>query len=303
MDRNLIIGQLLGLLTAVCWAQNSLVYRHLGEKVGSDAVAHIRMWIALPAVAVLAFFIEGSLFPTNLSTQTYLVLFASGAIGYFITDMMLFQAYVWLGARESMVIMTLSPVTTAIFSYFLFAERLKPMQILGIMLTIVGVIAMVVGGMRVKGEESEEKKKAKGVLFAILASILQSVSFLLAKYALEATGPVSTNLLRNVGGLLAFIIYSFIIKRNARSHFAAFKNPKLLGLLFLAAMVGPVLGMSSQMKAFTLAPVGIVTTITQTTPILLLPIDKFVLKKKITVSSLLGTFISIVGVGVLFLAA
>lgn len=202
-----------------------------------------------------------------------------------------------------MVIMTLSPVTTAIFSYFLFAERLKPMQILGIMLTIVGVIAMVVGGMRVKGEESEEKKKAKGVLFAILASILQSVSFLLAKYALEATGPVSTNLLRNVGGLLAFIIYSFIIKRNARSHFAAFKNPKLLGLLFLAAMVGPVLGMSSQMKAFTLAPVGIVTTITQTTPILLLPIDKFVLKKKITVSSLLGTFISIVGVGVLFLAA
>ena len=303
MDRNLIIGQLLGLVTALCWAQNSLTYRHLGSKVGSDAVAHIRMWIALPAVILLAFVTEGSFFPTNLSVQTYLVLFASGAIGYFFTDMMLFHAFVWLGARESMVIMTLSPVATAIFSYFLFAERLKAMQIMGILLTIIGVITMVGGGLRVKGEASEEKQKAKGMLLAILASILQSISFLLAKYALEATGPVSTNLLRNVGGFLAFIIYSFIIKRNARSHFAAFRDPKLLSLLFLTAMVGPVLGMSSQMKAFTLAPVGIVTTITQTTPILLLPIDRFVLKKTISASSLLGTFISIVGVGILFLAA
>lgn len=303
MDRNLIIGQLLGLLTAVCWAQNSLVYRFLGTKVGSDAVAHVRMWIALPAIILLAYFIEGSFFPTSLSAQTYLVLFASGVIGYFITDLMLFQAYVWLGARESMVIMTLSPVATAIFSYFLFAERLKPMQMLGILLTILGVITMVVGGKKIKGGENEERQKTKGMTFAILASIMQSVSFLLAKFALESTGPVSTNLLRNVGGLMAFILYSFVIKRNAKAHFKAFKNPKWLALLFLAAMLGPVIGMSSQMKAFTLAPVGIVTTITQTTPILLLPVDKFILKKKITASSLLGTFVSIIGVGILFLAA
>lgn len=303
MDRNLIIGQLLGLLTAVCLAQNSLVYRHLGNKVGSDAVAHVRMWIALPAIILLAYFTEGSFFPTSLSAQTYLVLFASGVIGYFITDMMLFHAFVWLGSRESMVIMTLSPVATAIFSYFLFAERLKPLQVLGILLTILGVIYMVVGGMRIKGGEAEEKQKAKGMLFAILASILQSISLLLAKYSLDSTGPVTTNLLRNVGGLMAFIIYSFIIRKNARSQFAAFKNPKLLLLLFSAAMAGPVLGMSSQLKAFTLAPVGIVTTITQTAPILLLPIDKFVLKKKIAISSLVGTIVSIIGVGVLFLAA
>ena len=304
MDRNLIIGQLLGLLTAVCWAQNSLVYRYLGTKAGSDAVAHVRMWIALPAIILLAYFTEGTFFPTHLSSQTFLILFASGAIGYFITDMMLFNAYVWLGARETMVIMTLSPVATAIFSYFLFAERLRPIQVLGILLTILGVITMVIGGRRIKGVESEEdKQKSKGILFAILASILQSISLLLAKYALDSTGPVSTNLLRNVGGLMAFILYSFIIKRNARSHFAAFKNPKWLALIFMAAMIGPVLGMSSQMLAFTLAPVGIVTTITQTTPILLLPIDKFILKKKITASSLLGTFVSILGVGILFLAA
>jgi drug/metabolite transporter (DMT)-like permease len=61
--------------------------------------------------------------------------------------------------------------------------------------------------------------------------------------------------------------------------------------------------MSSQMRAFTLAPVGIVTTITQITPILLLPFDRFILHKRLTASSLAGTFLSIAGVAVLFLAA
>jgi drug/metabolite transporter (DMT)-like permease len=57
------------------------------------------------------------------------------------------------------------------------------------------------------------------------------------------------------------------------------------------------------MKAFTLAPVGIVTTITQITPILLLPFDRFILHKKLSLPSLGGTFLSIAGVAVLFLAA
>jgi drug/metabolite transporter (DMT)-like permease len=61
--------------------------------------------------------------------------------------------------------------------------------------------------------------------------------------------------------------------------------------------------MTSQMKAFTLAPVGIVTTITQISPILLLPFDRFILHKDVTPASLGGTLLSIAGVAVLFLAA
>ncbi|AEV28741.1 putative permease, DMT superfamily [Sphaerochaeta pleomorpha str. Grapes] len=305
MYSNLIIGQFLALLTAGCWAQNSVTYRYLGEKVGSDAVAHIRMWIALPAIFLLAYMTEGTFFPLGLSMQTYIVLLLSGAIGYFITDMLVFYAFVWLGARESMIILTLSPVATAIFSYFLFGETLLPVQIFGILLTISGVILMVVLEMRHQKVcfEENSKAKAKGFAFAILGSVLQSIALILAKYALDSTGPVSTNLVRNVGGILTFIIYSFLIKKNAKQQFKAFTNPKLFSLLFIAALIGPVLGMSLQMKAFTLAPVGIVTTISQISPIILLPIDKFIFHKKLTLASIIGTFVSIGGVALLFLAA
>ncbi|WP_320127550.1 DMT family transporter [uncultured Sphaerochaeta sp.] len=303
MDSNLVFGQLLALLTAGCWAQNSVAYRYLGERVGSDAVAHIRMWIALPAIMLLTYLTEGSCFPMGLSGQTYLFLFLSGVIGYFLTDLLLFQAYVWLGARESLIIMMLSPVATAVLSYFLFDETLIAMQIMGILLTISGVIFMVISEMRHRLKDLSGKNRAKGLAMAIVASILQAISLILAKYALETTGPVSTNLLRNMGGLFAFFLYDFLIKRNAKSQFKAFRDPKRFGLLFLAAIVGPVLGMTLQMKAFTLAPVGIVTTLVQISPILLLPVDKFIFHKKLTTSSIIGTFVSIGGIAILFLAA
>ncbi|MDC7230128.1 MAG: DMT family transporter [Sphaerochaetaceae bacterium] len=303
MDSNLLLGQLLALVTAACWAQNSIIYRHLGKQVGSDAVAHIRMWLALPAIILLTYLMEGMWFPLHLSPQTYFFILASGAIGYFVTDKLLFQAYILLGSRESMVIMTLSPVVTAIFGFFLFAERLNGIQVLGILTTILGVLLMVLLDRKPVLAQQEQKDRSTGLLFAILASVLQSVSFLMAKFAMDETGPVATNLLRNIGGLSIFIIYNFFFKKNGKKHLALLKKPRLFLILLFAALAGPVLGMTTQMKAFTLAPVGIVTTITQITPILLLPFDRFILHKKLSLPSLGGTFLSIAGVAVLFLAA
>ena len=303
MISNLIVGQLLALLTAACWAQNSIIYRHLGQKVGSDAVAHIRMWLALPAILLITYLFEGSWFPTSLSPSTYLYMFASGAIGYFITDMLLFKAFVLLGSRESMVIMTLSPVATALLDFFFFSQNLLALQMVGMAVTIGGVLVMVLLDKQPTLAMDKQRERKLGLIFAILASILQSVSFLLAKLALDQAGPINTNLLRNLGGLGAFIIYNFFYMKNVKQQVQSFRNPKFFILLLFAAIAGPVLGMTSQMKAFTLAPIGIVTTITQITPVLLLPFDRFILKKKLTMFSLGGTLLSIAGVALLFLAA
>lgn len=303
MEQTLVLGQLLALLTAFCWTQNSIIYRHLGSKIGSDTVAHIRMWIALPMILLMTYFTEGIWFPTPLSPRTYLLTMASGALGYFITDLMLFKAYVLIGNREAMVIMTLSPVATAIFGFGIFGEYLNVIQVLGIAVTLGGVAIAVLMGRQSSNEEGKDKK-AQGYVLAILASVMQAVSYVFVKFTLEETGPVSTNLLRNLGGLACFFLHNGLVKRNVRQQVAAVcADRKFVILLFCAAFAGPVLGMSCQMTAFTLAPSGIVTTITQATPIILIPYDYFVLKKKLGASSLLGTVVSIVGVALLFLSA
>ncbi len=303
MEENLLLGQLLALVTAFCFAQNSVIYRHLGRKFGSQGVAHIRMWLALPPVFLLTRLVEGVWFPTGWAASTYLILLASGVIGYFLTDLLMFNAYVLLGSRESMVIMTLSPVVTAALSFIFFHEQLNLIQLSGVAVTIGGVAMMTLLDNKTTSISSERTNRRVGILSATLASIFQSISFLLAKAALVEGGPVSTNLMRNLGGLGAFIIFYGLIKRNAVTHFKSLGDRRALFLLLLASLAGPVLGMSSQMKAFTLAPVAVVTTITQVSPILLLLYDYVVLKRKISPASLCGTVLSIGGIAILFLAA
>jgi drug/metabolite transporter (DMT)-like permease len=305
MDTTLILGQALALVTAVCIAQNSVIYRYLGQRVGSESSAHIRMWLALPLILILTRLIEGIWFPTDWAASSYLALFASGVLGYFVTDLLMFRAFVLLGSRESMVIMTLSPVVTALLSFLLFSERLNALQIIGMTVTIAGVAMMILLDKRGGGPNSTEKQegKAVGVVLAILAAIFQSISLILAKMALHDGGPASTNLLRNIGGLTAFILYYGIFKRRFTVHVKSFANRRYFFALVLATLAGPVLGMSSQMKALTLAPVGLVTTITQTSPILLLPYERIVLKRASSKASLTGTILSILGIALLFLSA
>lgn len=296
----MIWGQFLALVTASCWACNSVAYRYLGQRMDSSFLAHVRMWMAVPIIIVISLVANGH-FPQNVSTQTVIFLLLSGFFGYFVTDMLMFRSYVYLGSRESLVILNLAPVSSAIFSWFLFSEKLNPIQILAIFMTISGIVIMVLDESRRSGEKKDKDKVKIGIVLATLGAIFQSVSYILAKYALNDIDALSSNMLRNVGGLAAFIIYGLFFQRTFFSDLKVFKDKKLIYLLLLSVCIGPVAGMSCQMQAMNLAPVGIVTAISQVSPVLLLPIDKFVLKKKLSKASIAGTIISIAGVALLFL--
>lgn len=296
----MIWGQILALITASCWACNSVAYRYLGQKMDSSFLAHVRMWMAVPIILSISL-IANNGFPQNVSTQTIIFLLLSGFFGYFVTDMLMFKAYVYLGSRESLVILNLAPVSSAVISWFLFSEKLSIVQMLAIAMTISGIMIMVLDESRRSGEKKDREKVKLGIVLAVFGALFQSVSYILAKYALNDIDALSSNMLRNVGGLAAFIVYGFFFQKTFFSDMKVFKDKKLLIILLISVIIGPVAGMSCQMQAMNLAPVGIVTAISQVSPVLLLPIDKFVLKKKLSGASITGTMISIMGVALLFL--
>ena len=296
----MFLGQALALITAACWACNSVAYRYLGQKMDSSFLAHVRMWMAVPIILSISLAANGG-FPSGVSTRTIIFLLLSGFFGYFVTDMLMFKAYIYLGARESLVILNLAPVASAIMSWFLFAEKLSILQISAVLMTISGIIIMVLG--EAKGaKDNKDKSKAKlGIALAIFGALFQAVSYILAKYALNDIDALSSNMMRNVGGLIAFIIYGLLFQRSFFKDMKVFKDKKLIYILLISVIIGPVGGMTCQMQAMNLAPVGIVTAISQVSPVLLLPVDKFILKKKLTLSSIAGTIISILGVALLFI--
>ena len=294
----LLLGYLFAIITAACWTQNSIIYTFVGKRVGSSTVTHIRLWIAFPAAVIINLIFTGSILPINFSTLSYIFIGSSGVFGFFIADLFIFKAFQHLGARKTMVIMTLSPIFAAVISWIVFTEILSIIQILGIFITIAGVMIVIM----VESRKSDEKSRPIWIIFALTGALTQAIGMILAKAGLsEGIHPISANVVRIGSGLAGLAIYT-LIRREFITDFKKMEDKKSLYLLIAAALVGPVFGMLLALYAFSWAPVGIVTTLMQLTPILLLPIDRFYLKKNIPTGAVWGTMIAVAGAGILFIA-
>lgn len=294
-----VLGQVFAILTAACWTQNSIIYSYVGKRLGSNTVTHMRLWLAIPAMIITHLIFTGNFFPLYLPHTAYFYLIISGIIGFFVADLFIFNAFVRIGARETLVILTTSPIFSALISWVILDERLTILQIIGILTTVFGVMWVIY-------EESRGSSKIKiqwnyGVLIALAGALAQAVGMILAKKGLEYNvHPISANFLRLISGLVAIAIFSSI-RKEFINDFRKLKDLKLLLLLIFAAFVGPVLGIILALYALSWSPVGIVTTLMQISPVMLLPIDYFFFKKKITPGAILGTIVAIFGAALLFI--
>ena len=96
-------------------------------------------------------------FDLNLSSKQVINLGISGIIGLSLGDTFLFKAFQIVGARISMLIMSLAPAIAALVAYFILGESLSFVGVLGIFVTIFGVSVVV----HTREENSLEKKRPK----------------------------------------------------------------------------------------------------------------------------------------------
>ncbi len=299
MNSNLLLGQIFAIITAIAYAENSIIYSYLGNKVSIRATVHVRLWIAVPIILVVALLTEGNFF-VQANLFNWGILLLSGLLGYFFCDSFSFWAFTNIGPRESMVIMTLNPIFNSILSYFFFTEVLSVLEMISILITLSGVIILILAKEK-EVDTNKKKNQLKGVIFALLAAVFQATSNILAKGAMSNLGPISTNTIRMIGGLLGAAIFAIFYRKEFKNDFLCFKDKKYLSLLVIAAISGPIIGMSLLLSSFNFAPIGLVTAIVQISPIFILIYELIFLKKHIRVLEICGTIISVTGVALMFL--
>ena len=298
-----LIGQIFALLVAACWSQNSIVYAFAGKRVGSSTVTHLRLWIALPVIVLVHLAFTGDLIPLGLSWGAYFNLSISGLAGFFIADLLIFKAFVDIGHRETLVIMTTSPIFSAAGSWFILGEVLSVIQVAGIVLTVAGVCWVLFSESRVQStpRSAGRRRIITGAVFALLGTIVQAAGLLIAKYGMGSDiNPISANLLRVAAGLAGLVIFA-AFRGELITDFKKMRDTRALLLISSGSVLGPVLGMILTLYAFTMAEVGVVTTLMQTSPIMLLPIDKFFFKRHVPIGAVLGTFLAVGGAALLFI--
>jgi drug/metabolite transporter (DMT)-like permease len=77
-------------------------------------------------------------------------------------------------------------------------------------------------------------------------------------------------------------------------------NPRALGMLTVAAILGPIIGVWFSLIAIQHSTIGVATTLGSLTPIFLIPIAYFVFGDKVTWQAVIGTLIAVGGSTLLF---
>jgi drug/metabolite transporter (DMT)-like permease len=293
----LYLGELSALLTAFLWTGSSLVFASATNRVGSFKVNISRLILASIYLIILII-VAG--FDLNLSARQVGYLFISGIIGLSMGDTFLFKAYGLIGARITMLIMSLAPAIAATLSYFLLDERLSFTGITGIVITISGIAIVVLE--RESNGLHEKKMISSGLLYAFFAAAGQGIGLVLAKMAFNE-GSINgfvASAVRINASLIVLLPFAMFTKRfqNPIKTFLADKTA--LQLTVLGSFLGPFFGITFSLIAVAYAKVGIASTIMAIVPILMLPLVKILYKEKLSIRAVVGAFIAVGGVAVLF---
>lgn len=246
--------------------------------------------------------VYGSAIPAT-DGQRWLWLGLSGVIGLALGDAALFQAFVQLGTRLTMLVFSTAPVFAAIMGYFFFDETLEPIAMLGMLLSLGGV-AWVVSEQE-PGERSNAECRVYlfGLLFAFLAALGQALGAITAKFGLVGDFPaLSAQVLRMLVATGSMWLFT-LLRGDVRKTFTALRNqPRAFGLLLIGSLFGPVTGVWLSLVSIQNTQVGIASTLIAMVPIFLLPVGYFVFKEKVSPRGIAGTLVALAGVAILFLA-
>ena len=288
-------GELAALATAVCWSLTAVFFSYSGRLIGSDVVNRSRLIFALFFLSISHLIVEGSLFPGDAEPFRWFWFAISAILGLVLGDTFLFKAYVLIGPRIAMLLMSTVPIYSTIFGWLLFGEVVSRVEMLGIILAV-GGIAWVVTERRAGQTMVQNKQYRTGILFGLAGALGQVTNLVTARYGLvDEYSSLSAAVIRI---LIAVIILWTIaaLRRQIRHTFRMWRNRRAFRALIGGSISGPFLGIWFSLIAIQYSRLGIAATLMALPPILLIPLEFIVYRRKISARSVMGTFVALVGV-------
>ena len=288
------IGEIASLLTAVCWTLSALFFQKAGAKVGSLSVNIIRIFLGILFLGITTFFTRGMFFPMDATPYNWFWLGLSGVVGFFLGDLFLFRSYLIIGSRTSQLVMSLAPMITAIIGWLFLAEVLSPKSILGIIVSISGIM------IAVAGKKLKLNIPLKGFLFALGGALGQAVGLVLSKKGMGDYDAIAATQIRAIFGFVCFFLLVTFLKRWRRVSMAV-KDRKSMKSITLGAIFGPFVGVALSLYAVQHTHTGIAAALMALVPIFIIVPSAIMFNEKITARQVIGAVISIAGASIFFL--
>ncbi|NOZ72583.1 MAG: DMT family transporter [Chloroflexi bacterium] len=297
-----LLGELAALGTAICWSFTSTFFTMAGRMVGSVVVNRIRLLLAILFLSLSHRLLLGTWFPQGVAFENWWWLAISGVIGLSIGDALLFQAFVVIGARLSMLLMSLVPVISTLLAWLFLNETLTSLQLLAVFVTVFGVAWVILDRTPQNGQQTPAQFNWLGIMFGLGGALGQALGLIAAKKGLSNDfSPLSGTLIRMVAAAAALWLATIVTGKTKSTFQQLFSTPKSFIHILGGSFFGPFLGVTLSLVAVQATAVGIASTIIALPPIFLLPIGYFVFQERVGWRAVAGTVVALSGVAILLL--
>ena len=301
------LGELISIGVAFSWTATALLSEFGSKRMGNLPLNVLRMALALLFSLVLFWVVVGTPLPPVGSWEACGWMLLSGVVGYVIGDFCLFQCYIIIGSRYGQLFMTLAPLAAALMAWMVLGQQMTAMSIVAMLVTLVGIGISVLG----RGEHHTVSLKLplNGVLFAIGAALCQGIGLVLSKmgmdhYDTEAMPswliPFSANFLRCIAGIIGFSLLLYF-REGLQPLRHALHDGKGMAVATATTIFGPFVGVGFSLMAVQYTSAGIASTLMALTPIIIILPSYWLFRQPITLRSVVGAVISVLGVSLFFL--
>ncbi len=291
------LGELAAVAAAVLWTLSTLAWTSSGRRIGALAVSFHRLIITCVFLAVYGGLVRGRCLPTDASGDTWLVLGLSGLMGFFVCDLCAFKALLLIGPRLTLLLQALSPPTAAIISWIVMGETLVARQWLAMAVTIGGIIWVVLE-RQPNAAAKHERPSAVGVLLAVTAAVTQAVAMMLSRKGIGQYDAVAAAFIRVLAAIPGYVVLLTVLGRWP-AVFVAVRDARAMAIVTLGTVVGPFLGVVVCMIALRHSPTGVVATIVNTMPVLILPFAILLYHERVSFRAAAGALVTVAGVGLM----
>jgi len=297
-------GEIAALATAVLWSASAMFFTSASHRIGSFSMSHFRLAFGVVLICVMQLAVNGTIFPSGVSSYSIQMLVISGICGFFISDALLFQSYVDIGPRLGVLVNNTYPFLASFLAYLFLNEVLSKTTWLGMVITTAGVLVVLLEkkGLLKHLHHIENRRFARGLLFGFLAGMFQAVSITFSKVALGGEGhadPLTATLIRCTAGFLCYLTVT-IFRGRVGYVFSKRSNTRAMWLIAGGAVVGPSVGVWMSMIAVQKAPLGIAATLMSLMPIAIIPMTAIFYKERTSWRALVGAVLAFIGVAILF---
>lgn len=302
---SVLFGESAAILVSCFWTVGSLLFTSAGKRVGSFSVNVFRTTIAIALLGCAHVVLLGVLLPAASGAQWFWM-GLSGIVGLGIGDFGLFAAYLSIGPRRTLLVQASSPIFASVLAFFMLGETFGLLSILGVTVTLTGIVIVLLEREE-KSQETLEAKKRKtwGVFFALVSAMGQGFGAVLSKKGMYvgvsvAMNPLSAALIRMLlTGL--FVWGCALFARKLPALRKAVRNKDGIKFTAAGALVGPFIGMTLSMVALANAETGIAQTLMSLMPVIIIPVIWIIYREKTNWRGMLGASVAVIGVAILFL--